>query len=196
MLLWLVKSDVNVEHSTFLLQDVLERICLDILAFVFSFLDFGQVNLQFDDRNRSCLYESICFKCKNAVECLVEHLHLLDQLLSIHLMESWRILIDEIMHQDVQVAGVDGQTSCHRSIHVDLDRLLVISVLSLLLFSVDLFDFISNQLKGNLSKLLCLEKLHFLILLQFDDLGVEHLVKLRHEAELLKLQRCQTILER
>lgn len=108
MLLWLVKSDVNVEHSTFLLQDVLERICLDILAFVFSFLDFGQVNLQFDDRNRSCLYESICFKCKDAVECLVEHLHLLDQLLSIHLMESRRILIDEIMHQDIEVTGVDG----------------------------------------------------------------------------------------
>jgi hypothetical protein len=108
VLLWLIKSDIDVENSTFLLQDVLENICLHILAFVFSFLDFGQVNLQFDDRNRSCLYESICFKCKDAVECLVEHLHLLDQLLSIHLMESWRILIDEIMHQDVQVAGVDG----------------------------------------------------------------------------------------
>lgn len=108
MLLWLVKSDVNVEHSTFLLQDVLERICLDILAFVFSFLDFGQVNLQFDDRNRSCLNESICFKSEDAVKCLVEHLHLLDQLLSIHLMESRRILIDEIMHQDIEVTGVDG----------------------------------------------------------------------------------------
>ena len=51
----------------------------------------------------------------------MNQLHFFDQFLPAHLMKTWRFRIDEIVNENVEVAGIDGEAGGHGAVDFYFD---------------------------------------------------------------------------
>lgn len=117
-LLGLVQRDVDVQFFRLLVLHQVTGVHLEGLASI-SFLlllplaEFNQIYFELDDGDRRRVDERVALQGKDGVQCLVQHLHLLYKLQAAELVDPRLRLVEEVVDEDVEVAGVDGQACRH-----------------------------------------------------------------------------------